>query len=115
VTLHRLTFRRPIVRALLRAWVGASVAVALVLGLAFAGVLAASPEVHEHVHQCAHDHDHVCAATLVDLGFCDTSGETPVPVATFSVTHRGAYGVTSFRWANPDFWLQPALAPPTVL
>ena len=79
-----------------------ALAVSLALCVLVAGWMAASPELHEHLHHDAGHADHTCLATMIASGGCES-----VVVAAFfvaaCVAWAGTFTLLFTQWVRPLF------------
>jgi len=85
----------------------------LALSLLTIGLVAHSPQSHEHLHgEDCHEPSHACAVTLAAIGFVDTAATPPDLRAPEAPLNPLACEPVLFRWPTPTYWLIPTHAPP---
>ena len=83
-------------------WFRAALAGAVVLCVFVAGLMAVSPELHEHLHNDAGHADHVCLATMIAHGGCDSASIAPL-LAAVCIAWTGAVATMMGKWVRPLF------------
>ena len=83
-------------------WIRAALVGAAVLCIFVAGLMAVSPELHEHLHHDAGAADHSCLVTiLADGGFESTA--LAVLLVVVSMAWTGMLAVMNGQWVMPMF------------
>ena len=67
-----------------------------------AGLMAVSPELHEHLHHDAGHADHVCLATMIASGGCESVMITPLLTQT-CVAWTDSVHMLHAQWVRPLF------------
>ncbi len=83
-------------------WFRSVLAVAVALCVLAAGLLAASPELHEHVHHDAGHADHSCLVTAMAAGSFDSVSVTPLLVV-LCLALAGTAALMRAQWVRPQF------------
>ena len=79
-----------------------ALAAALALCVLVAGWMAASPELHEHLHHDAGHADHTCLATMIASGGCESVVVAALFVAA-GLAWTGTFTQLCTHWVRPLF------------
>ena len=79
-----------------------TIAAAVALCVLVAGWMAASPELHEHLHHDAGHADHSCLATMIASGSCESVIVTALFVAA-CLAWTGTLTLLCTQWVQPLF------------
>jgi hypothetical protein len=83
-------------------WFRSALAGVVGLCVLMAGLMAASPELHEHLHHDAGHADHTCLATMIADGGCESVSIAPLLVAA-CITWTGTVVLMRSQWVRPLF------------
>ncbi len=83
-------------------WSRCALAGGVILSLLFAGWMAVSPELHEHLHHDAGHADHTCLATMIASGACEGVVTAPLQVSACFTWVRQVVAMRS-EWVQPLF------------
>ena len=106
-SLHPTRFRfrllGPVTRFIPRSdWLRSALAGAVAICVFMAGLMAVSPELHETLHHDAGHADHVCLATMIADGGCESTVVALLLVAV-CLAWTGTVVVMQGHWVRPLF------------